>query len=249
VLTHLRLYTVVGMFTVAAVVPSPPLLIAPLGGVVDPDVSELRVAVGRVVDGLGRSASSWIAVGVAEDSQVIGPDVVGTFRGFGGDVTVGLSPEAGGEPDPELPLPALLAAALRGAALPEGICEVRMVAADTTSGDAVGIGAELRARLAASPEPMGLLIVGDGAATLTEKSPGYFDPRAAAVQAELDRALRTGDRAALVALDPELCRELGIEGRAAFQVLAGAFPGLPRVSEQYCGAPFGVSYWAGTWRD
>lgn len=235
------------MFTAAAVVPSPPLLISPLGGTTDADILALRTAVGHLVAQFGRLAQRWIAVGVGENGEVIGANAVGTFAGFGADVIVGLSPEAAGKPDPRLPLAGLIVAALRARSAPDVACEVCIVATDTTPVHAVELGATLRAKLDAAEEPTGLLIVGDGAATLTEKSPGYFDPRAQSVQADLDRALQTGDRAALAALDADLCDELGIAGRAAFQVLAGAFPVAPTVSEHYCGAPFGVGYWAGLW--
>jgi hypothetical protein len=240
--------TVTDVFRAAAVVPSPPLLIPPLGGFGDAEVARLRSGVAEAVRRLAAVASRWTVVGVDACDAHITSDRVGTFAGFGADVPVALSGRADGEPDPNLPLAALVAAGLRTELAPGADCEVRIVAAATSAAGCARLGAALRAELDADPSPRGLLVVGDGATTLTERSPGYLHPDAAAAQRTLDDALRTGDRAALAAMDPARCAELGIAGRAAFAVLAAAFDTEPTVSTYYCAAPFGVGYYAGVWQ-
>jgi hypothetical protein len=88
-----------------------------------------------------------------------------------------------------------------------------------------------------------LLVMGDGSARRSLKAPGYLDPRAAAFDAEVERAVRTGDLGALLRLDQALARDLMATGRPAWQVLAGAMQSLTPVTEVlYCGDPFGVAY-------
>jgi len=123
-----------------------------------------------------------------------------------------------------------------------------ILAEDTTPDCCVWIGRELRAELDATAEPRALLVVADGANTLTAKAPGAFDERAPQFQANLDRALAIGDRTALAALDPGLCAELGVAGRAAYQVLAAVFEDTAACSTAYSDAPFGVAYHVGLWR-
>ncbi len=207
---------------------------------------------GRLAD----SCTEWTAIGVAEAGGAaveLPAESLGTFRGFGVDVRVGLSEGAAGDPDPEMPLAALVAGWLRGRSAPAASARVRVLAADTPARDCVRLGAQLRAEFDASPVPQGLLVVADGANTLTDKAPGAFDERSADLQTTLDRALAGGDPAALTALDPELCAAVGLTGRAAWQVLSGVFggeagAGQPRKAESlYSGAPYGVGYHVGMW--
>nr|WP_040836553.1 hypothetical protein [Nocardia brevicatena] len=270
------------MFCLAALVPSPPILVSELCGgssrahgedrqpasdrtsVPDPrdvQLAELRTAVLRVGRTLAAVSSRWAVVGVGDTTRIIGSDAVGTFRGFGVDVPVALSgprPVSGGAgihgatpPDPCLPLPALIAGWLRGEVASEAAARVHLVAADTPAARCAELGAELRAELDAHDEQCAVLVVADGAATLSTAAPGYFDPDAGPVQDCLDTALATGDRTALMALDPRLCARLAVSGRAAYQVLAGLVatdPAPPAVEGRYRGAPFGVGYHVGMWR-
>ena len=115
---------------------------------------------------------------------------------------------------------------------------LQAVAEDAPAAECLELGASLAGR---APRA-GLLIVGDGSARRSPKAPGHLDERAAPFDASVERALRDGDMTALAGLDPHLARELMATGRAAWQVLAGAF-GAPPVGEiLYSGAPFGVSY-------
>ncbi|MFI5068489.1 MAG: hypothetical protein ACHP9Z_31530, partial [Streptosporangiales bacterium] len=92
-------------------------------------------------------------------------------------------------------------------------------------------------------ERTGLLVLGDGSARRGPKAPGYFDERAAAFDAAVERAVRSGDLDDLRRVDPALARDLMASGRPAWQLLAGAFAGTPvSVDVQYAGDPFGVMY-------
>ncbi len=101
------------------------------------------------------------------------------------------------------------------------------------------LGADLRTRSAR----VGLLVMADGSACRSLRAPGYLDPRAAAFDAALERAVRSGDLGALRAMDHDLARELLAAGRAGWQVLAGAMPNrAPSVEILYNADPFGVFY-------
>lgn len=278
-----RAATVDAVFSVAALVPAPPVLVPELcGGSIEPGVPDparsveqlpggttgdargagaglrgagagdprtvLRAAVLDVLGAFAAESGDWTVLGTGAGRY--GPETAGTFRGYGVDVPVALGPAPSGEPDPALPLPVLIAGWARGTVAPGATAEARLLAEDTPARECAAFGARLRAELDAGPEPRGVLLIADGAATLTTASPGYLDERAVAVQRGLDTALGTGDRAALLDLDPELCVELALRGRAVYQVLAGLFARDDAVAAdtRYQDAPFGVGYHAGLWR-
>ncbi|QLY29604.1 hypothetical protein H0264_30860 [Nocardia huaxiensis] len=264
------------MFCVASLVPSPPVLIPELGGAAGASaegaVAALRAAVLRAGEALAGPVTRWVVVGAADGNRLVGSDSVGSFRGYGVDVQVSLAAATGNgvlrhsdaagpaaaDPrggvavaDPTLPLPVLIGGWLRARVAPEVTAHGRLIAADATADECLTFGRRLRAELDADPEPYGVLVVGDGAATLSISSPGYFDERAEGVQAQIDRALTAGDRGALAALDIGLCAELSVAGRAAYQVLAGLFAADaadPEVETGYAAAPFGVAYHVSVWR-
>lgn len=215
-------------------------------------MADLRAAVLTIGRELAEVTSQWTVLGVGATDQEYDSGAVGTFRGFGPEMTVSLggSPEAS-RPDPGLPLAVLVAGWLRGAVAPDALVRAQLLAAAGSPARCAEAGAKLRAELDSVDEPRVVLVVADGAATLSTAAPGYFHPRAQTVQAGLDQALAAGDRAALLDLDPALCAELMLSGRAAYQALAGLFSGDPEppvVAERYRDAPFGVGYYAGLWR-
>ncbi len=102
--------------------------------------------------------------------------------------------------------------------------------------------------LAGLADRVGLLVMGDGSACRSLKAPGYLDERAEGYDAALARALGTADTAALAALDPGLAAELKAEGRAPWQVLAGAAEGAGLTARLgYQDAPYGVGYLVASW--
>lgn len=183
----------------------------------------------------------WIAVGVGLVDERIGPDTRGTFAGYGVDVPVALSPEAGPRVT-ALPLCALFGAWLRGQSNPRAMVEVRVCAADLDAAAAADLGRSLRVEIDEMGEPIGVLVLADGATTLSPSAPGGYDPDAEAVQSALDDALAAADVAALGRL-PDW-----IAGRVAYQVLSGlAETGPWAATELARSAPYGVGYFVGTW--
>jgi hypothetical protein len=135
----------------------------------------------------------------------------------------------------------LIAGWVRGHVMPGACAEVRVYAEDHGADAALTRGRRLRAEIDGAADPIGVLVVADGAHTLTPSAPGGYDPDSIPVQAALGDALASGDVAALTRL-PD-----GIVGRVAYQALAGL--GEPRsAKELYRGAPYGVGYFAGVWQ-
>ena len=227
------------MLSAIAITPSAPVLVPDLAGAAAAEVADLREA---VIAAAASLPPRWIAVGVGRSDQVFGQASVGTFAGFGAELEVRLSPRADDLPA-ELPLCVLFAAWVRGLAQPEACVEVRVYSGDHGISTARALGRRLRAEIDRQTEQTGVLIVADGANTLTAAAPGGYEPRDIDVQRELDDALAGGDAAALTGLPPQ------VVGRVAFQLLAGLTEPAPRsAKELYRGAPYGVGYFAGVWQ-
>jgi hypothetical protein len=222
-----------------AIIPSAPVLVPELAGAAADEVAELRAAMVAAVAAL---PPRWVVVGVGTADAVVGPESVGTFAGFGADLLVRLSSQATGQPV-ELPLSALIAGWIRDQAQPDARAEVRVYASTRDAETALALGRELRTELDQLAEPVGVLIIGDGANTLTPAAPGGHHPTDVDVQRALDDALGCGDVAALTRLPGQ------VVGRVAFQVLAGLTEPAPRsAKELYRAAPYGVGYFAGVWQ-
>ncbi|OBG32097.1 hypothetical protein [Mycobacterium sp. E3198] len=226
------------MLSAIAIVPSAPVLVPELAGVAAAEIADLTAA---VLAAAALLPARWVAVGTGVADDVLEPESSGTFAGFGADVWVGLSPRAGAPGD--LPVCALLAGWVRAQVRPDAGVQVRVYRGDHDADTALAHGRSLRAELDRAPDPIGVLVVADGANTLTPAAPGGHHPGDAAAQATLDDALADGDVGALAELPPQIL------GRVAFQVLAGlAGPGPRSAKELYRGAPFGVGYFAGAWQ-
>jgi hypothetical protein len=220
------------------VIPSAPVLVPELAGAAAAEVAELTAAVLAVAALL---PSRWIAVGTGDADRVIDSNALGNFAGFGVDLPVRLAPDAAQPAD--LPLCALIAGWARGAAQPDASVGVRVWRGDHDGEAALASGRRLRAEIEREPDPIGVLIVADGANTLTPQAPGGHHPDDAEAQLALDDALARGDAAELARLSAS------IRGRVAFQVLAGLTESGPRTAKEfYRGAPYGVGYFAGVWQ-
>lgn len=227
------------MLSAISIVPSAPVLVPELAGAAAGEVAELRAA---MVAAAAALPIQWIVVGVGPADDVVGPERVGTFAGFGADVVVRLSPQADGPPS-AMPLCGLIGGWIRAQAQPGARAQVRVYAADHDAGAAVEIGRRLRDEIDRSGEPTGVLIVADGANTLTQSAPGGYRPEGADVQNRLDDALAGGDLSVLTQLPPQ------VGGRVAFSVLAGLAGPVPRSAKELCrAAPYGVGYFAGVWQ-
>lgn len=235
------------MITRVAVLPYPPLLVPELTGRSAPETERVRDACLRAASSLTQSSSQWVAVGVDRHGpRRLEPGTAGTFADYGVDVPVSFG---GGEsaPDPRLPLPALVAGWLRERA---GAAEVTMhlVAAESTPAACRRQGASLE--LAARDEPMAMLVLADGTNRRDGRSPFPPDDRAEDVDNAIRSALAGVEFSRLLALDPVLLARLGVEGRAALQVMAGAVEASGhswRAELLYSGTPFGVTYHVAVW--
>jgi hypothetical protein len=222
-----------------AIIPSAPVLVPELAGAAADEVAELRAA---MVAAVATLPPRWIAVGVGASDSMVGPKAVGTFAGFGVDVPVRLSSQAAGRPV-ELPLCALIAGWIRAQAQADAAVQVRVFADSHDSATAVDLGRQLRNEIDQSTDPTGVLVVADGANTLTPSAPGGHQPADVDVQRALDDALAYGDLAGLTRLPAQ------VRGRVAFGVLAGLAEPVPRsAKELYRSEPYGVGYFTGVWQ-
>ena len=226
------------MLSAIALTPSAPVLVPELAGAATREVARFHDA---AVAAARELPDRWIAVGVGGSDGVFGPATRGSFGGYGADVAVPL-PHDARQTVTALPVRALFTGWLRGLANPAAQAEVRVYSADYEPEAAFGLGRRLRAEIDRAGEPVGVLVVADGATTLTAAAPGGHDPAASAMQAALDDALAAGDVAALAAVSTD------VVGRVAYQVLAGlAEPGPRSARELVRGAPYGVGYFVGVW--
>jgi hypothetical protein len=231
----------------AAVVPHPPLLVPELAGAAAAETSALRAACRDVAAQLAAAGERWIAVGAGPAGSLHPPDTAGTFAGFGADVRVALGPDVdpSAVPEPDLPLPVLVAGWLRagaGAAGERVRIEAHVLPTDTPPEKALRAGEEL-----AAGNDAALLVLGDGAATHTPRAPGAFDERAEGWDRAVADAFATGDADVLAGLDPALSDALLAEGRVPWQVLAGAVPRPSSARLEHSSAPFGVAYHVALW--
>lgn len=223
--------------------PHPPLLVPELvGGAVD-ETEPVRAACVAAARDLADSSPRWVVIaGDPSGRRTLGPDISGTFRGYGVDVPVALS-AVESTSDPDLPLPALVAGWLRavGGAM---TVRVELVDPDLPPGDCFAIGEDL-----AEEPAVGFLVLGTGSHRHGEASVGRPDDRAGPFDDGVRAALSTADPAALRALDPVLAAELGADGRAAWQVLAGLAEatGPWRCARSELLVPYGVGYHVAVW--
>lgn len=254
---RIRLGTVVEM---VAVVPSAPLMVPQLtvGG-----ARESEAMRGACLDVVRRMADAdrWLVLGADPEpdpradpcgarggSRTVNGVGYGTWLGFGVDVRVSLTPEPARQVRADLPLPVLIAGWLRGQVAGHVHAEAELVDPGLPAAECRALGEQLARHL----EPgTAVLVVGDGAATHTEKAPGHLDGRAGPFDADVSKALAAGDPAALLALDAALATELHAVGRAPWQVMAGlAAATASRWDGEvlYSDAPYGVAYHVASWR-
>ena len=234
------------MISRAVLVPHPPLLVPELVTGAAAETEPLRTACVTAARELTEVSRDWLAVAVDSTGPALVPPIArGTFLGYGVDVRVGLADSADAAIDPGLPLPALIAGWLREQAGARTV-RVQLLPPDLSVVDCL----DLAADLAADPLPMGLLVLADGSNRIGASSPARPDERAEPFDGDLRAALGKPDPAALAAIDPALAAELGVTGRAAFQVLAGIAlaPSKPwQARELYSAAPYGVGYHVAVW--
>jgi hypothetical protein len=224
----------------AAVLPYPPFLVPELVVADVPEVDAVRRTCLAAVRALAETSRRWIAV--APGSGEVGDDSAGTFRGFGVDVRIRLTADTERDPDPRLPLPVLIAGWLREQAGVRRV-SIHLFSPDATSEQCRALGEHL----ARQPgDPVGLLVLGDGSPRHGERAPGRPDDRASGFDESVHKALANADPEALLALDQQLAADLGAEGRAAWQVLAGV-GGRWACRQADLMIPYGVAYHVAVW--
>ncbi len=213
------------------------------------ETAVLRDACLVAAGSLARWSVRWVAVAVVDPAAETGQ--AGSFAGYGVDVPVALHPGAGLVHHADLPLPLLVAGWLRGQV---GAAEITVRAAPVSPGSSAAecrrLGTELAQRLRREDAPVGLLVLGDGAAMHTPRAPGHFDARAEGLDTAVAAALAAADPDALLSLDAGLADELWVSGREAWQVGAAAAQALApawRGELLYSAAPYGVAYHVALW--
>ena len=119
------------------------MLVPELAGAAADEVAELRAA---MVAAAAALPARWIAITVGVTDDLLDADSVGTFAGFGADVTVRLSPDAAGAPV-AMPVGALIAGWIREQAQRDARAQVRVLAHHHDASSAVEIGRRLRAEI------------------------------------------------------------------------------------------------------
>ncbi|MFG2718344.1 class III extradiol dioxygenase subunit B-like domain-containing protein [Streptomyces sp. NPDC048416] len=232
------------MLVAAAVCPCPPLLVPEVAAGAAPELDAARDACADAIGVLAASRPDLlVVVGPAADGGTFRQGAVGTFTGFGVDVSVRLGQgEPGGQ---RLPVSLAVGAwLLERAGWADAPVQGLAVGERLESGLCADAGTELAARAAR----VALLVMGDGSACRTLKAPGYLDERAAPFDELAAKALATADVRALMALDDQLAHQVKAAGRAPWQVLAGAADGADLTGRLlYEDAPYGVGYFVGVW--
>jgi hypothetical protein len=241
----------------AAILPHPPLIVPELAGGAALELDPLRAACRKALEAVIAASGTMILIGHGPVWAIPGPAAAGSFRPYGADVQATLPTlvdlDLSGLPAPvrlaELPLSLAVAAHLLSdlELAPAGLFAAT-VPATLGSGAAAAIGRTLTAAAsgpgAGAERPVGLLVMGDLSACRTERAPGGFRGQAAAFDASVGEAFRTGQPARLLGLDPNQAADLMVAGRVPLQVLAGALEGAPAMRGQvlYEDAPYGVGY-------
>ncbi|MBB5909444.1 class III extradiol ring-cleavage dioxygenase family protein [Actinoalloteichus hymeniacidonis] len=242
------------MIVGVAALPHPPLLVPELVGGAVAETEPVRAACLAAVAELRESTEDWLVVFAGQSTRATSRGR-GSFGGFGGpgaEVIVQLDdrePDQTTRPDSDWPLPVLIAAWLRGQV---GAHRLRMCpfSPRLSAADSLAAGREL-AEAESDDRAVGLLVLGDGCARRSERSPLPPDPRGAAFDDAVARALAEPAPDALAALDAREADELGVSGRVGWQVLAGAVLATPRrwtAQLRYSAAPFGIGYHVASWR-
>ena len=224
------------MITAVAFVPSTPMLIPVVAEGAAHELDDVRSASIDVVRVATDGVDDVVIVGRGQHTRLMMAGI-GSLRGFGVDVEI---PLGDGSSD-EIGLAGTIGLWLLSQAQWQGSTSVQEV---TDGDDCRQVGLEL----AAAPGTRALIIVGDGSAARTEKAPGYLHPDAEAFDAEVERALRTGDGSALASLDAGRSAEVMASGWPAWQLAAACVEQSQVTSSSLSVyAPFGVGYFVALW--
>lgn len=234
------------MITAAAFVPSAPILIPEVASGAAAELTDLRAIAIAAIARVAESAEHVIIVAAGSRTRQFDTGI-GTFAGFGVPLTVAIDPssrvEAGEQVD-EIGVAASIGVWLLDQTQWSGARSVVEIGPDESQTRL----AELAIELAESASSVALVIVADGSAARTEKSPGYLHPDATHFDVLIEQALASGRAQALADLDRAQAQAVMAAGWPAWQVAALAMQG--REIEASCDvadAPFGVGYFVASW--
>ncbi len=191
---------------------------------------------------LGTEPDGLLVLGASCAEAVYGPGDAGGLSGYGVAVQLpfdGVPKERViGSGDGDVPLPYLLGSWLLDQA--------------GFTGERVGLssaGAAPHLRAASGDRRRwAILVMGDGSARRTEKSPGWYDPDAIGFDAAVTAALGTGNGRALLDLDQVVGARVLAAGLASWRAAGAILERTPMVAAlHYAGAPFGVFYVVASW--
>ncbi|GAA3744221.1 class III extradiol ring-cleavage dioxygenase family protein [Salinactinospora qingdaonensis] len=222
----------------AAVCPHPPVLLRELAGQHDTAAPLRRACTSALTALLKLRPEVIVVVGGAATSGVHHGGRI-PVREFGG-----AQPDRLGEPA----LPLSLGVGRRLLDETGAAPAVELIAVEWEAASAQI--ERLAQQLAARPERIGLLVMGDGSARRGSRAPGYVDERAIELDKRIGAALATGDAAFLSRVEPHLATELLVAGRAAFAVLGSAVTASGasvHAETHYADDPLGVMYFVVVW--
>jgi hypothetical protein len=226
------------VITGVAFCPQTPLLVPAVAAGAAGELDPLRDACRAAIRRIAVPGSGLVVLGSGSDTTRHEATARGTLAGFG--VPIELALGSGGSGPVELPLSLTIAAWLLQDAL-------------GSDSDAIGfsIGPKKeepsRPVLPADSADFALLVMGDGSARRSTSAPGYFDDRAAAFDASVADALRSGEGDRLH-LDPGLGEELLAAGTRVWDEAAYLLEPFAFDAELlYDDAPYGVGYFVAAW--
>lgn len=240
------------MLICAAIVPHPLLLVPEIARAESADVAQLRSSCLMALDSILAAAPEVVhMLGTGPDTSTY-RNAIADFRPWGVDLQVPLpeavpqepSSQARGRSVAELPLSLAVGAWLVAQREWSSPIAATSISTDESLDSCVRLGADL----AASGDRLALLIMSDGAACRSETGPRPYDARGATYDAEVGRALRSGDGRELAALDADLAGTVSTTGLNPLRALAGAADeAIFDTQVTYDAAPFGVGYCVAVW--
>ncbi len=236
------------MITAIAFVPSTPMLIPEVASGASDELDLARTCSIDAIRGVIDGADAVVVLGVGARTRHL-DDAVGSFEGFGVPVSVslnrnGVAETSASTSSTDVGLASTVGIWLLSQTQWQGRNTVYEVAADETQD---GL-AQVATDVAASPGSTALIIVADGSAARTEKSPGYLHPDATAFDGLVEQALLEGNPALLASLDRGQADSVMAAGWPAWQVAALSLEGREIQARcDYSEAPYGVGYFVATW--
>ncbi|HEU0042849.1 MAG TPA: class III extradiol dioxygenase subunit B-like domain-containing protein [Jiangellaceae bacterium] len=234
------------MLVSAAVCPHPPMLVPEIAGPSRQRLAPLHAAALSALDAVRATEPELLVIVGAGPATDVDRQVAAVdFAQFGVDHVVRLrGVDSGVAGDASLPLSLSIGVWLVAEGGWTGAVTTATIDAAASAEECVRVGAELADRA----DRVALLVMSDGTACRSEAAPRPYDSRAEAFDSDIAAALAAGDPEAILALDGSLARELGVEGLAALDVLAGAAgDAVVDTDVTYDDAPFGVGYVVAVW--